>query len=349
MSKKIVCVVPTIRPESHAKFLSMWRELFKMHSVTLVTVWDGDSPRITVDDFSSPSVQKEEEEEVLCDGLTSRSVRELPGFENNRDLFCRRTDACRNLGFVKAAELKADYVLTLDDDVYPLSYCDPILQHLEALNLKTSLCWMNTADSFHTKTVYVRGIPYTSRTEAPVMLSHGVWYGVPDLDGETQLKMESEGNGIVDLFFHVGTIPKGVLFPLCGMNVMVRKEALPYFYFAPMGPDTGIEGLHRFADIFMGIFLKREFDDLGWGCATGYSAVHHSRASDAKKNMEAERLGREWLEDVASWVDVSIFYRRISRFDIGTDNNEVMTKYFRDYGAKRQKYASLIRDIQGRK
>lgn len=339
---KIVCVVPSIRPEQMAKFRVAWAPRFERHGVTLVTVWDGDNP------------------EVVIPGEGTFTIEQLPvnwSVDANRNLFCRHTDAVRNIGFVAAAKLGADFVLTLDDDCLPfceienkyhpdypnstMRWSDPIQSHLDALTLRVPLSWMNTA---HQGAEYLRGVPYGVRDEAPVMLSHGVWVGTPDLDGQSQLRLERTTGVPNTLPYYVGPIPRGVLFPLSGMSVMVRREALPYFYFAPMGPDSGHSDLHRFADIFMGVYLKREFDRLGWACYTGASTVLHTRASDAVTNFEREKLGREWIETFTG--SSSGFKGDLTHSQI--DPHEYQS-YFRSYADKRERYAALIRSIQSEK
>ncbi len=341
---KIVVVVPTIRPEQMEKFREAWKDLFTKHKVTLITVWDGEDPGISI---SGDDLDK------ITDGKPN--VHHLiDGYEG---CFYRFTDSCRNYGFVAAAKLNPDYILTLDDDVEPyINQPDPIQAHLDVLNKRVSLSWMNTADyrghvDFNTFE-YMRGFPYSTRNEAPVMLSHGVWSGVPDLDGETQLKHTGEGGRlpIFNLTYYNGPIPRGALFPLCGMNVMVRRDALPYLYFAPMGPDTGIfhhetgniwtsqnHALNRFGDIWMGIFLKRAFDGFNWACYTGGSTVLHTRASDARKNMEQERLGREWNE----WLHRF----NTEEANLGGYGSPEFWKYLDDYSKKRKQYAGLIQEV----
>ncbi len=361
---RIVVVVPTIRPDNHASFVKAWTPLFEKHGVTLVTVWDGDEPKVQVggatwrpDQLFSPS----------------SSVPVPCSWGNIRDLFCRRTDACRNLGFVAACLLHPTHVLTLDDDVVPLGTgtfqglgavereraffdrVDPIQSHLDALDRRVPLGWMNTA---HDTDLYLRGVPYGIRDEAPVMLSHGVWVGTPDFDGETQLRLEvgnrtlntSAGPKVLtavphSLPYYVGPVPRGVLWSCCGMNVMVRAEALPYLYFAPMGVDSGVPNLHRFADIFMGAFLKRKFDELGWACVTGYSTIHHTRASDAAKNFEQEKLGREWMERMSTWSWISHKTWESAPENPAHGTDQVEWDYFRSYAAKRARYETLVKSL----
>lgn len=334
MSKpKICCVVPSVRPDCHEKFLAAWTPLFTKHDVTLITVWDGEEPRLE-ERTAADGYQRVEESATPLAKLVAAG---------HGDLICRRTDACRNLGFLAAAVSDAEYVLTLDDDVVPCAWNspgmgpvetnwkdDPIQAHLDVLQRRVPLGWMNTA---HDTDLYLRGVPYHDRAEAPVMLSHGVWVGVPDFDGETQLDLESKGPLPFTLPYYVGPIPRGVLFPLCGMNVMIRREALPHLYYAPMGADSGVPDLHRFADIFMGVFLKRTFDELGWACYTGGATILHTRASDARKNFEQEKLGREWIEHIETYAN---------GISIGVGMEQAYA-YFRAYAEKRERYAALVK------
>lgn len=335
MSLELAVVVPSIRPDRRQEFVDAWRELFRLHRATLITVWDGDSPEIEINDavWASPTATRRSPADVV------------PTVGGWGDLFFRRTDAVRNLGFVVAAARSAGYVLTLDDDVTPPPGIDPIQQHLDTLKRRVPLGWMNTA---HAESPYLRGVPYGCRSEAPVMLSHGVWDRVPDFDAETQLALSDDGRRPelvpTTLPYYVGPVPRGVLFPLCGMSVMVPAEALPYLYYAPQGPDTGVDGLHRFADIFMGARLKRIFDRKGWACYTGGSRVVHTRASDARRNLEQERLGRRWLEDTR--VDRFWTYGPLAFYpteDDETDGDRVMRAYFDGYHDQATRYADVIR------
>jgi hypothetical protein len=193
------------------------------------------------------------------------------------DLIFNKNDGVRNLGFAYIARFlpKVETIITLDDDTLPLP--NSIRGHLAALNKRFPLSWMSTASD------YVRGIPYGVRKEGECVVSHGVWKGIMDWDAPTQLV---KGNR--QLKFYKGTIPRGVYFPFCGMNVAFKRKMLPYMYYAPMGYRVGMD---RFADIYLGINLKRKCDENDWAIATGYSKVVHERASDPWKNLEKEVVG----------------------------------------------------------
>lgn len=261
----IACVVPTIRPAQYEAFRAAWQPLFEQHGVRLVTVFDGDVP--TVDGY-----------------LTAADI-----LGPNADLIFHRSDVCRQLGLAYVARELPDvaYILTLDDDVAPRG--DTIADHLAALGRRVPISWLSSSPD-----AYPRGVPYGVRDEAPVMASHGVWYGNADWDAQTQL---ANGNAPLDTFYR-GPVPRGALFPVCGMNLMIRRAALPWCYFAPMGPRASLDGAvwDRFGDIWMGISLKRAFDDRGWALVSGHAAVEHTRASDPHENATKEATGLIWNE-----------------------------------------------------
>lgn len=260
--KTVAVIVPTIREDRIAAFKKAWEDQFSRHRVKLVIVRDGDAP-------------------VVEHNGKTFGVNHVMG-KGFGDLIFNRTDAVRNLGFAFAHKfIKPDVYISLDDDVLPDG--DTIGDHLLALEKKVTISWTSTLNE-----IDVRGVPYEARNASPVMLSHGTWKGVPDLDGPTQLVL-----GVPTHFTpKVGPIPRGQLFPLCAMNFAFNKEAITQAYQAPMN----VHGLDRFADIWCGIRLKREFDAIGWAVMNGAASVHHDRASNVYKNLQKEALGIELNE-----------------------------------------------------
>lgn len=275
---KIAVVVPTIRPEKFAEFGRKWEELFRKHEVFLIRVVDGESPRVDYFKFKNPQ-----------DGIyTGGNGLDFMG--KDKDLICNFNDGVRNLGFAYIATYmpKIETIITLDDDTEPCG--DTIQDHLDALNQKVPISWISTTDG------YTRGFPYGIREEAEVVLSHGVWEGVPDYDAPTQLVTKPH-----EVYFNNGAIPKGILYPMCGMNIAFKRKMLPYMYFAPMGHKVGLD---RFADIWCGINSKKEIDKRGWAVVTGQATVLHKRASNVFTNLKKEAPGLElnetyWLGDTS--------------------------------------------------
>lgn len=258
MVKNIAIVTPSHRQELTEMFLKAWQPLFEKHNVEFILVDDsGDKPEIQINGKFTNFYK-----------FTEKS---------NSDLISNHCAGVKQLGFQFIANNLPDieYIITLDTDVSPIG--DPIQDHIDALNMRVPISWIPTASD------YMRGFPYGVRTEAPVMMSHGVWEGNYDWDAPSQLL---KGDKKVE--FYKGAIPKGIFTPTCGMNLAFRREALPYVYFAPVGQYKGAE---RFDDIWMGLEVIKDFAKLNWGIVTGYAKVNHLRASNVFQSLEKEAVG----------------------------------------------------------
>ncbi len=254
----IAVVIPTIRLNSYNEFLTAWIPLFNKHNIELVTVFDGDDPTVEWQGH------KDTIQSVLLD---------------YKDVIYNKNDGVRNLGFAVVAKYMTsiETIITLDDDVRPPEGKDPIQEHLDALNMRVPTTWLSTASE------YTRGFPYNTRQEAEVVLSHGVWGITPDFDAPTQLV-----KGIHEVDFYKGPIPRGILFPMCIMNVAFKRKMLPYMYQAPMGYKIGLD---RFGDIWGGIEAKKDIDKNGWAAVSGYATIDHIRASNVFVNLQKEAKG----------------------------------------------------------
>ena len=227
------------------------------HNIKYIEVQDGENP--------------------TANGIT---IKEIMG--KDADLIYNFNDGVRNLGFAFVAKFlpEVDIIITLDDDTEP--YGDTIQDHLNILSMRVPVSWQGTANFF------TRGFPYSLREEAEVVLSHGVWLGIPDLDAPHQLV----GNIRKDAGFITQAIHKGVFYPMCGMNIAFKRKLLPYMYFAPMK-----DGINRFADIWCGIESKRIIDKKGWAVVSGGAKIIHNKASDVFKNLQKEAKGIELNEE----------------------------------------------------
>jgi hypothetical protein len=267
-----------------------WKQTLEEHNVELVWVLDGDEPS------------------VLHKG--EHSLGSIMGI--HKDLIFNRTAACRNLGFIYALrELQSDVVITTDDDCLPLP--SSITGHLEALQKRVPVSWVSTMED-----EYPRGFPYSVRDEAEVVLSHGVWTNVPDLDGATQLV-----KGIRPGSFIKKVIPKGAYFPMSAMNFAFKRKMAPYVMQAPSGIRT--PGFDRNDDIFAGVYAKRAIDANGWAVVSGYSSVMHNRASNVWANLRKEAPSMEMYDTLY----------------LGDPDND----YFKMYAKKRKEWAEIVGGI----
>lgn len=249
---EIAVCVPTCRLELYRQtFIPAWRELFQKHNVHLLTSIDADTVEgITLEYFNGQTT-------------SIHKIKDVMG--KNMDLVYNRNAGTKlvSFAFIKKYLPNVEFIICLDDDVTPIG--DPIQDHIDALNMRVPISWMPIAD------IYTRGVPYAVRNEAPVVLSHGVWDGVPDIDAPTQLIC---GDKPPVNYFKMA-IPKGVLYPMSEMNLAFRRRMLPYMYFAPTTRDV-----YGADDIWAGVESKRIIDLKGWAAVTGYSRVYHERASN---------------------------------------------------------------------
>lgn len=275
----IAVVIPTTesRKEVFKTFLDGWKPLFDKHNVKLIVVMDGEEPGVG----------------ILPDlGVITKTV-----MGKDSDLIFNKNDGVRNLGFAFIAKFlpEVDIIITLDDDTLPIDGQDSIQQHLDALNARFPLGWMSSTSE------YMRGMPYWNREQSECVVSHGGWIGVGDWDAPTQLV---EGNRPYTMY--KGVIPRGVYFPFCGMNVAFKRKMLPYMYYAPMGYQVGID---RFADIWLGIHLRRICDENEWSIASGYSIVRHERASNVWANLAKEAKGLPLNEHFFEGVEDDPYFK----------------------------------------
>jgi reversibly glycosylated polypeptide/UDP-arabinopyranose mutase len=158
---KAVLVVPTIRDLS---FLAEWRP--QLQGCRVVVCEDRPSRTLDLPAGIQGSVYSWEEiEGELGDAAW---------------IIARKNASIRSFGFWKAWQQAPDMIVTLDDDCFPVSE-DFLATHWHNLQKRVTLGWEQTAPFF------TRGFPYLIRDEARVVLSHGLWLGVPDLDAPTQL------------------------------------------------------------------------------------------------------------------------------------------------------------------
>ena len=274
----VTVVVPTIREECALRWLDEWKD--DLRDARVILVEDNPEPTFAIS------------------GAEHYSWRDFTELGEDEWIIPRRTSACRSFGFLKALQGDADIIWTTDDDCYPEEgRKGSFLRELESAFTAPATSgdvmdgWWNTISSAG---IYPRGYPYGIRRE--VMAHHGLWSNVPDLDGITQLANPGLRLGPAE---YVDVVPAGAFFPFCIMNVAFRREAAPLLYMLLMGQDSGGErwGFDRFDDIWAGLFLKKTADHLGWAVTSGAPSVHHSRASDPRRNAELEAPGMAAHED----------------------------------------------------
>jgi reversibly glycosylated polypeptide/UDP-arabinopyranose mutase len=280
-------VIPSNRPERLADFFKSWGDRGGWDSIIVIQ----DKPKVSDSDF------------VVTDGHEGLQFAWDAIDATMKDkawIFSRRDAAIRAYGFYQAWACGADYVLTLDDDCYPKNTKDIFLKtlfdrHIAAMNEHKR--WTGSCP-FRT-----RGIPYRNEGSLEtVKASMGLWSGVPDFDAIQSLNPTTFvwGNATGGWINEPRLIPHGQYFPLCDMNMCVKREAIPCFYRPLMGEGYPYR---RFDDIWCGIIAKKVFDHLGWHFSVGGCIVNHERASDPFVNLIKEAPGIQANETFWQIVD----------------------------------------------
>jgi len=197
------------------------------------------------------------------------------------------SDNRRNIGYLKAATLGADVIVSLDDDNFPLESEDLVGCHSTVntyqrnlASLRSTNGWVNPCFllSAYPSQLFMRGFPLSKRsgktffygkTSGTVALNMGLWLGVPDLYAMTLLDFPNAySHGLSTQVM----IPKETMLPIDTQNTSFSAKMLPCYYFLKMGI-----GISRFDDIWQGYFAKKCIDAVGEAVTVGHPLVFHKK------------------------------------------------------------------------
>ena len=210
MNEKIAIVIPSNREENLQEMLKAWN--FSLERLLIVR--DNET--------------------------TYKAIKQALGKDSW--IIPHHSDCIRSFGFWNAYYTDAEIIITLDDDCFLPEHTkveEFLKVHTVNLCEKNQSKWESTIEG-----VKPRGVPFDNiylESGTQYLISHGLWTNFPDLDAITQLTNSSEAilcNKI---------IPVGKYFPMCGMNLAFRREALPMMYFLLMGKEYPFD---RFGDIW---------------------------------------------------------------------------------------------------
>jgi hypothetical protein len=232
-----------------------------------------------------------------------------------------RSDARRNLGFLRALVDRCDVMISIDDDNLPLD--GSFLEHHGAVGANAELPsvlatngWLNLGEWLCAKdriglpvTVHPRGYPYKrrlgdSRSErgaaerGRVDINVGLWKGDPDVDAPTRLV-----TGVVaapslrEPFF----LARANRTPINTQNTAIAWHAIPGYWFVTMGAVLDGVRMDRFGDIFSGYFVQLCAEAVGGRVRIGPPVVEqirnpHDLLKDLWCEMPALRLVEEMVE-----------------------------------------------------
>lgn len=264
-------VVPSIREEHLKTFIDQWREedhLLTINLDNLIVIEDNKEKTFNLD-IQHHYSWKEIDEDLKGDSF----------------MISRKDSAIRCYGFLVAYRLGATHIFTLDDDCYPIPGENFFTTHMS--NVELASHWTETAG------VRTRGIPYYNKGRLTnVVANMGLWDGVPDYDAVQTLS----GQEKLTLPLTTRIMPHSQYMPVCGMNLMFKREVAVLSYFPLM------DEYKRFDDIWFGIIFKKICDHLRLLISCGRPFVNHMRASDPFTNLIKESKGIQLNETF--WQDV---------------------------------------------
>lgn len=209
------------------------------------------------------------------------------------------SDHRRNLGYLIAYLKEFDFVISMDDDNFPLS-TDFIESHRSRLGDQSNSMKKVISSPTHAYNncllldestfLHPRGYPfqfrnknsqsYTSTTLkiSEVGVNAGMWTIAPDVDAISWLINKQE-------FENVSEVPDIVLAsdtycPINSQNTSLLRKYIPAYYFVKMGYDIG-GGLKfdRLGDIYSGYFLQKIVKSNKGNISFGNPLVTHERNS----------------------------------------------------------------------
>tara|TARA_Y100000310_G_scaffold177773_1_gene177782 strand:- start:5011 stop:5904 length:894 start_codon:yes stop_codon:yes gene_type:complete len=223
---------------------------------------------------------------VFDDDITYKEIYEA--LRKDAWIIPHKSDAIASWGIYKAWKRGDEFILSMSDDCYPTD--DDINQHI--LNFNIPVRVFKSTCKFR-----VRGVPYKRPDlEGVVVMSHGLWENIPDLDASSQLTLQKfpEVNNYEETKVMTG------YWPMCNMNVAFKREIAPLMYFGLMGEGWPYD---RFGDIWCGIVAQKIMKHLGLYAVSGHPFIHHDRASDPIRNLVKEAPGVEVNEYFWERVD----------------------------------------------
>ena len=231
------------------------------------------------------------------------------------------SDNRRNIGYLMAYRDGVDFVISIDDDNFPVAGGDDVFgEHSivtkgksEHLTIESNDRFFNICDMLEFETsgqVYARGFPYylrhqtpeltTSKAQADVHINGGHWIFEPDLDAISWLVNPPRATAMKPQSW---VLANSTWSPVNTQNTGLRRDAIGAYYFVKMGYQIGSSSIDRYGDIFSGYFVQACTKHLGGAVRFGTPVAEHRRNThnymkDAHAEWECIRL----LEDLLPWM-----------------------------------------------
>jgi len=224
-------------------------------------------------------------------------LKKIPAF---RDFLPYDSVQRRNVGYLYAAEVGADVMISIDDDNIPLPEYDYIGEHsivgktVECNAVSSSTGWFNTCSLLETdppRGFYHRGFPVSKRwlpeelsyrnEKKRVVVNVGLWRGDPDVDTITRLEEPFSVRGVKDPQARL-ILARGTMSPFNSQNTAFSMDLIPCLYLISFRAGTKNDifcgnNNFRYDDIWMSYFAEIIIDHMGDAVCIGPPHVEQQR------------------------------------------------------------------------
>jgi hypothetical protein len=299
-----------------AEYHSSLEKYGHLESVGAIVIPDKKTPRAV---FEQCAELRRRGWNVQCPSLEEQEeyLGRLGGFKH---LVPYNSDNRRNIGFLMALEQQADYLISIDDDNFPLPDSDFVREHAvvcadeaEFTVVESDSGWFNICEMLCLEPdvrVYPRGFPYNqrhkqdrperNRQRAVVRMNAGLWLSEPDLDAMTWLiapvrATDAQPESVV--------LGRSVWSPINTQNTSLHRDVIPSYYFVRMNYPMAGMPIDRYGDIFSGYFSQACVRHIGHSIRVGSPVANHLRNSHNYMADVTKELACIWtLEDVTGWL-----------------------------------------------
>lgn len=312
---KIALVCTTI---NDGKFLDAYADKVFQEGV------EGEVIFIVIPDKKTPAAIYEKCKEIKTRGINAfcPAIEEQEAFLERlgtiKNIIPYDSDNRRNIGYLMALETRAETIISIDDDNYPLPAGSFFGEHsiigkeFSGDILQSENKWLNICSSLkiNPEGIYPRGFPYYARQETPkissvagtgvVHLNEGLWLGHPDVDAITCLADKPQSAEFSGKSF---LLHQNSWSPINTQNTALHRDAMAAYYFFRMGHTTGGMRIDRYGDIFSGYFVQKCVKHLGYGIRFGTPIANHVRNThNYLKDLTNELACILILEDMLPWL-----------------------------------------------
>ena len=215
-----------------------------------------------------------------------------------------RSAACKNFGTWLAYKQGYDVIIVIDSDCIVNEGF--VQEHLIALSTK-GIGWLNPLRGTG---FYSRGFPYSKRSQEK-WCHMGLWTNELDLYGTDRVgktDIPKEPKELFDAEYNAPYAGRGAPahFPLSGMNVSFKREAIPYMLFLPnfdYGEPDNFYGFRRHDDIWGGYIFQKIAHAKNKALSYVHPYVFHDTVVVPEEDAVEEVAMIKYEDDFYNFID----------------------------------------------